>query len=341
MSDELLAPRRVKVTDVARVAGVSPGTVSNALSGKRHVNADTRKRIEEAIEELGYVPNLTARQMRTGRSNTIAIVSSMPVAVAAGPSKLGFLMELAASAAVTALDFNSALILLPPIDDPVSALGQLSVDGAIIVEPENNDQVLEALTRRRVPTVCIGATTETDIPNVALDYKRMADLLIDHLFETGATRFPLVVGKSDRQTHRCFRETYLARMKAAGCLPRLIEVAEQEAEEGAANALSEELLQDPTFDAVLVPVDAMATGVMRALRRAERQVPGDVRVATRYDGLRARQEAPPLTAIDLQLDSVASVATKSLLELIEGNSLALSIDAPPPKLIARPSTCLA
>ena len=76
--------KRATVKDVARVAGVSPGTVSNALSGKRRVDSQTQARITEAIEQLGYVPNLAARGMRTGRAGTVAIFSSMPVAVAGG-----------------------------------------------------------------------------------------------------------------------------------------------------------------------------------------------------------------------------------------------------------------
>ena len=98
--------KRVTVVDVARAAGVSAGTVSNAISGKRKVDQETQRRIREAVETLGYRPNLAARRMRTGRTNTIAIYSAMPIAVAAGASKLGFLMEIAASAAVAALEAN-------------------------------------------------------------------------------------------------------------------------------------------------------------------------------------------------------------------------------------------
>lgn len=86
------------------------------------MDAETRGRIEAAIKNLGYRPNLAARRMRTGQTNTIAIFSSMPAAVAAGPSKLGFLMEVAASAAVAAMERNTALILVPPIENPMEAL---------------------------------------------------------------------------------------------------------------------------------------------------------------------------------------------------------------------------
>ena len=72
--------KRATVVDVARLAGVSPGTVSNALSGKRRGDDETRARIDHAVRELGYVPNMAARGMRTGRANTIALFSSMATA---------------------------------------------------------------------------------------------------------------------------------------------------------------------------------------------------------------------------------------------------------------------
>ncbi|RME53105.1 MAG: LacI family transcriptional regulator, partial [Caldilineae bacterium] len=66
----------ITIKDVAQRAGVSPGTVSNALSGNRPVSAATRARIFQVIEELGYQPNLLARSLVNQRSHTIAVVTS-------------------------------------------------------------------------------------------------------------------------------------------------------------------------------------------------------------------------------------------------------------------------
>lgn len=101
--------RRATLIDVARRAGVSPATVSNAINGRRYVEAGTRLRIEAAISDLGYIPNLRARGLRTGKANTIALFSSMPAAVSSGPAKLGFMMEVAMTAALAALEKKLAL----------------------------------------------------------------------------------------------------------------------------------------------------------------------------------------------------------------------------------------
>jgi DNA-binding LacI/PurR family transcriptional regulator len=88
-----------------------------------------------------------------------------------------------------------------------------------------------------------------------------------------------------------------------------------------------------------VPVDALATGVMQGLRDQGRAVPGDVRVVTRYDGLRARSEVPALTAIDLHLDVVAGQAIALLLRVVAGQAgLGEVVQAPQPSLLIRGSS---
>lgn len=335
--DETLPGRRATIKDVARLAGVSPGTVSNALSGKRRVDAATQARITEAISALGYVPNLTARGMRTGRVGTIAIFSSMPTAVAAGSSRLGFLMELAASAAITALDSNVALLLIPPIADPRAALASIAFDGAILVEPEAQDPYLALLAARDVPTVVIGPAEETPL-SVTLDYAHMAGLLFDHLVDSGARRFPLIVGQSARASNIVFEQVYRDRCAALNLAPQVIALPEADGERGAERALTAHIAQLGAPDGVLVPIDAMATGVMTALRGAGLSVPDRVRVATRYDGLRARSETPALTALTLHLDRVADMATRLLVEAIETGTAEATLVAPAPELVVRGST---
>ena len=330
--------KRATVKDVARLAGVSPGTVSNALSGKRRVDAATQSRIAEAVEALGYVPNLAARGMRTGRAGTIAIFSSMPTAVAAGSSRLGFLMELAASAAITALESNVALLLIPPIADPAAALATIAFDGAILVEPEAQDPYRRLLSERGVPTVVIGPVGERPPLSVDLDYQSMAEQLFDHLIESGARRFPLVIGQSERASNVAFRAVYLSRCAALGLRPVILDLPENDAERGARDAMLALVAAGQSFDGVLVPIDAMATGVMAALREAGLQVPGAVKVVTRYDGIRARSETPPLTALDLHLDAVAQIATRRLIDAIESRPPRHAEAAPPPTLVARGSS---
>lgn len=332
--------KRVTVVDVARAAGVSPGTVSNSISGKRKVDDETQRRIQKAVETLGYYPNIAARRMRTGRTNTIAIYSSMPVAVAAGASKLGFLMEIAASAAVAALEANMSLVLVPPIDNPIATLKNISMDGIIVVEPETDDPVLEMLQNVGVPTVSVGKPMGSPSAYVDLDYRMMAELLFDHLRDCGARKFPLFVGKSSRESNLVFQEVYQKKAANIGMAAQIIALPEQSAEDSAAAAISKILKEGSHFDAVLVPIDAMATGVMRALKAHRVKIPDEVRVATRYDGVRARTEIPALTAVDLGLDIVAKTATEVLIGIINDRETVSVAGAPIPTIVPRASSVI-
>ncbi|MFD2173773.1 LacI family DNA-binding transcriptional regulator [Rhodobacter lacus] len=330
--------RRATVVDVARLAGVSAGTVSNAINGKRRVDPETRARVEAAIDALAYRPNIAARGIRTGRANTIALVSSMAAGVAAGPSRLGFLMEIAGAAALAALERNVALVLVPPIPDPETALRAVPLDGALLVEPARNDPFLPFLAVRGIPTVSIGAAYGVVSAQVDLNYDKTVDLLMDHLIETGARDFPLLIGTSARRYYEVFEARYRARAAQIGMVPQVLRIDERLGEQAAAQVVARHLRTRPGLDGVLAPVDALATGAMMALREARKAVPAEVRVVTRYDGLRARSETPQLTAVDLHLETVARTAAIALLELIEGRSVAPILPGPMPQLVMRASS---
>lgn len=331
--------RRATIVDVARHAGVSPATVSNTLSGKRRVEAATRERIEHAIRELGYRPNIAAQNIRTGRTNLIAVVSSMPTTISGGGSRLGFLMEIASSAAAFALEHDLALVLVPSAARPEHVLAHVAVDGALIIEPQQDDVFIAAFRARSVPIVSIGQSFDPMLPYVDLDYHGIARLLIDHLIKRGARRFPLIIGAEQRMSYTSMREVFEQVAASRGMEPHVILVEEAQGEDGGYHAIHRAMQLDPDFDAVLVPVDTFATGVMRGLRELGKKVPDDVMVATRYDGWRAKMEKPALTAIDLRLDQIADVATRRLASLINGTDIAASsTPALSPGLIPRTST---
>ncbi|TJZ89729.1 LacI family DNA-binding transcriptional regulator [Paracoccus gahaiensis] len=332
------AGRRPTVKDVARIAGVSQGTVSNALSGMRGVDPETRQRIDQAIATLGYIPNLAARRMRTGRTNTIAVMTSMPAAVSAGSSRLGFLMEIAASAAIHALDYNSALVLVPPVADPAVALRHVAMDGAIVIEPQTDDAFLLLLKRRGVPVVVIGQPASVDLPWVDMHYYRTAEMLLAHLLTQGARRIALIVGTSSRVSHHVTLERYESWMLLEGIPPCVIYVPEADGEDGSYRATLDLLRSNPDIDGIFASIDAFASGVMRALRDMGRAVPSDVRVVTRYNGLRAREERPALTAVDLHLDQIAALATRLLMDLIAGREIERITAGPIPSLVVRGSS---
>ncbi|MGM0698372.1 MAG: LacI family DNA-binding transcriptional regulator [Actinomycetota bacterium] len=333
---------RVTIADVAREAGVSRTTVSHALSGQGKVNAATRAKVKEVAERLNYRPSARARSLRSGKSQTLALLSSMPAAVSAGPSQLGFFTELAMGCARTALLEGYVFVLAPPTEaaDPVDLL---DIDGAILLEPTVDDPLAEALRDRGIPYVTIdgpsskagddalaaadagparSSTASTGAASkwsIDLHHRATAQLLLNHLLDQGAARPALLVSRSLRGAQIAAREVYAETAVARGFAPLIAEADETSGEDGAFAAAEELLAEHPDIDAVLAPIDTFATGAVRAAQEFGRTVGEDLLVATRYDGLRARTSHPPLTAVDLGLEAISGAAVEMLVTVLDGD----------------------
>ncbi|GAC1389565.1 MAG: substrate-binding domain-containing protein [Variovorax sp.] len=332
--------RRVNITDVAREAGVSPTTVSHALNGRGQVDARTRERVEKAALTLGYRPNRHAQRLRTGEAHMIVLLSSMPFAVAGGPSRLGFLMEIAAVAAAAALTRSLALVLAPPVETGQMPLELLDVDGALVVEPSARDPNVEYLKRRGLPVVAIGkpSSARDTIPYVDIHSAQTTGLLLDHLYAQGARKVAMVLGSAQRNSYVEAEATYRTTVAVRGQSCLLSVVDETRGEDGGYEAARALMVAHPDIDAFCIPVDAFAVGAVRALAQSGHRVPQDVMIATRYDGVRARMCDPPLTAVNLHLDEIARQAIDLLFDHLHGDTTCRRVAGPDPQLVLRKSS---
>ncbi|MBD9529538.1 substrate-binding domain-containing protein [Paracoccus sp. PAR01] len=324
------------ISDLAKAAGVSVTTVSHAFSGRRHVDPETRKTIHALAEQIGYHPSSTARALRSGRTGTIALASSMPFAVAAGPSRLGFLMEIAASAAMSALTRDLALCLIPP-HPSAQSYGTADFDGLILIEPMRDDPLVAHFEQRKTPIVSIGTVPgRPDIPAVDLQSFDTATLLLSHLAQTGCRQIAALVGASSRTSQIESVLAYDAFVTNHGGAVTLLRLDEAQGEDIAYHETLRLLRDNRDIDGIFAAIDAFATGAVRAALELGLSIPGQLRLATRYDGLRAKLSQPPLTAVNLHLPTLAEEAIHLLLDRIEGKSRV--VHAPLPDLIIRQSS---
>lgn len=326
------------ISDLAKAAGVSVTTVSHAFSGRRHVDPETRQRIHDLAASMGYHPSSMARALRSGRTGTIALASSMPFAVAAGPSRLGFLMEIAASAAMSALTRDLALCLIPP-HPTARASSVAGFDGVILVEPMRDDPLVAHFEARATPIVAIGAVPgRPDIPAVDLRSAETAHLLLEHMHGQGCRQVAALIGSSPRTSQIEGEAAYRAFARAHGFPMVLDQIDEAEGEDAGYRATLKLLTAEPGVDGIFAAIDAFASGAVRAAQDLGRDIPQRLRIVTRYDGLRAKLSRPPLTALDLHLPAVAEQAVQLLLDRIEGKSS--SVSAKLPELIPRRSSLI-
>ena len=207
----------------------------------------------------------------------------------------------------------------------------------IVDTPGRDDPLVAHFEARQTPLVSVGTVPgRPDIPAVDLRSRATATMLLDHLRDRGSRRVATVIGGSTRTSQTETDEAYHAFAIRSGTEPILIALDEEGGEELAYRRSLDLLGDHPEIDGLYVSIDAFASGAVRAARDLGRAIPGNLRIATRYDGLRAKLSEPPLTAVDLHLPEIADAAVELLRRRIEGGGG--QTEAALPMLVPRAST---
>ncbi|WP_406143382.1 LacI family DNA-binding transcriptional regulator [Streptomyces anulatus] len=263
-----MTSRTVTLLDVARAAGVSKSTVSDALQGSGRVAEATRDRVRAVAEELGYRPNSAARRLR--RASTGAVGLHLP----ATATRLDYYMNLAFGAVERAQEDGLDMVLLAPSG---VAGGRIAsrVDGLLVIDPEPGDSAVPGLLDAGVPVVTgeryLGPATG---PSGAVVCDNAASLtaLLDHVTERGARHPALLAPSGSSAWATALRATAGSWGRAHGVTVtlRTVPFAATPAEaEAATRAL---LAADPAVDAVICAPDGSAPGVLRAAAALGRKI---------------------------------------------------------------------
>ena len=178
--------------DVARLAGVSESTVSYALSGERPISDDTRARIEDAMQQLGYVPNAMAQALARKKSGILALL--FPIGER-GFDETDFEYVEAATKAASASGYQ--LLLWPNGVEDTDALKKIVaqglVEGVLLMEVRATDPRVAVLRESKTPFCCIGRTTDTsDLTYVDADFSEWGPMALEHLAELGHASIGLI-----------------------------------------------------------------------------------------------------------------------------------------------------
>lgn len=323
---------RIRLKDVAERANVSIKTVSNVVNGFAHITDETRERVHKAIDELGYQPNLSARSLRTGRTNIIAL--------AVPRLQEQYFGELADNI-VWAAEKRGYTVLIESTDGKaererkvLSGLEAQFTDGLLLSPLELEwDDIREIVVDQ--PIVLLGeflkASGETD--HVAVDNIAAARAAVDHLIEVGRSRIA-VIGAPNRPGARLaamrlrgFEEAlHDAGLRADHTLIRRPHDFTRSSGADEMNAL---LDKPKPPDAVFCFNDALALGALRALHDRGAAVPGDVAVVGFDDVEEGRFATPSLTTIAPDKKQLAQLAVDALIERINDGR-----HAPPQELVA-------
>jgi len=291
---------RANLERVAEAAGVSRATVSRVVNGWTSVTPDLRDRVERAIHELGYAPNLAARSLVTRRSDTVALVASEPDARVFGdPFFAGIVRGVGQECMRVGLQMTLLMAhSAADLDRIETFLRTAPVDGVLLIsEHAQHDPLPDALRRAGVPFVIGGRPFHDEPPVAYVDNDNIVGgrLAAERLVEQGRTIIGTVAGPQDMTAGidrlAGFRSA-LGRRFRAGRVERA-DFTQQGGEAATARLLG----SAPELDGLFVASDLMALGALRALSRAGRRVPEDVAVVGFDDITAAAQSDPPLTTI--------------------------------------------
>lgn len=329
---------RPTIADVAESAGYSRATVSMALNGKGRLDTSTRAKIRAVADQLGYRPSVRAQRLRGGRSNTIALITSLPASIVAETSHYGFLLDLAMPMAQQCLSHGYSLLLVPPLTSPRD-LALFDIDGAVIDDPLADDPITAELIARGVTVVTIGRSKGVSAHGVVDRAYSGGDIMIKHLSRQGAQHVAVILSQEPHSVATSVT-AYLETLADEGLpVPVVTYACAADGEQGG-YAVALELLQNhPEIDAIYASMDAFAVGALRAIRHLGLRVPEDVMIGTNYNGARSTTASPQLTALDLNFTQLAHSAMTLLHRSLTGNAgPSESINGPVPQLVLRAST---
>lgn len=336
----------VTIKDVAAAAGVSASTVSHTFSGRRVISESTRQRVLAAADELGYVPNAHARQLRLGRSNMLGLVLRPRYAVAGTPDAAETFNRLSGAMATESLRRGLGLVHVPDIDDTGHDLPPM--DGCIVAHPYENDRTIDVLENARIPYVLADPDpARPDIPwVVGVDYTTGVREVLEAAAGGRVRHVVLLPGTERNAWNIVAEQTYRNWCADAGQEPEVVPLSEGASAETARATVREVLgrrRRGPGGEhggaVTLVYGDSSATpAVLAELEVLGKRVPEDVGLATLTATVHNRVAGPPVTGMDLSHEQLAQQAVALLVSRLSGEPAPAERQTVAPVVTVRAST---
>lgn len=288
-------------------------TVSRTLNGSSLVRPATAARVRKVVEELGYVPNSSARSLSSGKSKLFGVI----ISDITNP----FFPEIVSHFETLALQQGYEVVFANTNYDPqrldhaLRRMVERRVEGVAILTSEVHDSAISMLRRQHIPVVTLQQQSSQTGSIIKVDHGAGIAQAIKHLKQLGHTDIAFIAGPSNLWSARRRRELFAAEMKKN----KLALPAEWTSEihlgpEGGFEAMKKLLALKNKPTAVLATNDLLALGALRAINEAGYDVPRDFSLVGIDDIDLVHYVHPPLTTIRISRVGIAELALKTLLE---------------------------
>ncbi len=329
------------IKDVARLAGVSPSTVSRVIAGSSRISPETQARVREAMRALNYYPNANARSLVRRKTHAIGVIIARPAEQAfANPFFPEVLRGIGSELRRHGYDLVLSMTAAPDEEQGacMRLLKQRRVDGVILTSSRAHDELLTELAAEQYPFVLIGrAAPGQAVSWVNNDNVAVGEMAVEHLVGRGHRRIAMINGPADLTVsidrEQGFRQA-VDRFKLD--LPAGYVVEGDFTKDGGYRAMAELLSRPDPPTGVFCADDAMAVGALMALK--ERGLTRRVAVIGVNDDPLTALLDPPLSTVRIPVFDLGATAARLLLD-----SLTQGVRGPrqivlPSQLVVREST---
>jgi LacI family transcriptional regulator len=318
--------RRITIKDLSKFLSLSTSTISRALLHDKNVNEETRKRVLDAAEKLGYKPNLTALNLKSGQSRTIGFVVPEMITPFSSTVLKGIQNIL--------YPLGYRIIITQSDEDPLierqnlQLLEEFNVDAIIINlchETHNND-IYQSIMDKGIPLIFFDRIPHKslDVSKVIIDDAIKASLMVEYLIKTGRKRIIHIMGPSTiRNAVERVNGYKRILMKYNIFEENLIIQTDGMTFEHGKKAVKQLLNKDIEFDSIFAFSDTLAMGAMNFLLEQKVRIPDEVAIASFSGTELSTMVYPQLTSVQQPLEKMGEEAAKLALEKIK-NSIAPS-----------------
>jgi len=316
-----VADKRVTLADVAKLAGVSKQTVSRVINDSEHVTPETRERVMHCINELGFRPSALARQLSTGRSHTLGVVSCGGFGyLSSGIAYVGMVRQ-ADRMGYALLTRDITDFRLPVIRSVLDYMVERQVDGIIWAGPEIGDSHVWLddfdPTSLPMPLVVVNAKQRGTIDTIGFDNFSAGLVATRHLLSLGRRRVGHISGPLNRWVAQQRVDGWRSALDEAGLGICKDYFAEGDWEPGTGGPGLRRLLElCPKLDAVFVGSDRMALGVLHEAHRLGLRIPEDIAVIGIDNAPESEFLIPPLSTMVQDTPNMAERALRLLVRRI-------------------------
>lgn len=310
--------KRITIYDVAKEADVSLATVSRVINDSNVVREDTRIRVQEAIEKLGYKPNAIAQGLALSKTTTISIVMSEKL-FAYNSKILNGLMDVAKIYNYNIM-FHTTSKGISKMQDVIESIIKSRVDGVILFNDNFSEDEMEVLNEYQIPTVVVGSRVQDysigNVGNVFIDFEKMAYDLVNSYFDRGIEDISLVEDKLNlsmmQQLKAGIDRAYVEKGKVFDKY-----ISYDDSYKSSYTFLTEYFKENKPSQMVITFRDSQAIALLNACQEAGYSIPNDTELVCILNNKYLSMTRPNISTYNLPEYDMGAVAMRLLTKMLK------------------------